>query len=252
MGMLMESKIFTYLTENPFSDTWTLDSYLSQVNVSEKKLTERSIRFFGNTLEQIGETFFFRNKETFYFFEKWFKKYSLKESLSVLHVASSSGEEVYSLAMVLKDSRLPNENFHIDAMDRNHHAINKAKKGIYPIENKAKIPPSYFREYCKEEKNSFRICESLRHKIFFFTANIFDRSIPQLKEKYSVIFCRNLFIYYNRDKKKKIIEILLKYLKKGGLLVVGNGEKNYIQEHSAFKVLDKSAGIFQYKVSNIS
>lgn len=138
--------------------------------------------------------------------------------------ACSSGEEVYSLAMVLDDEL--QDRYSILGTDISTRVLDAARNAVYPLENASRIPTEYLNRYClrgiNNHSGSFRITSALRHKAEFRQINL-NGDWPDLG-RFNVIFLRNVMIYFNRDTKKRLIARMAAQLAPGGFLFLGHSE----------------------------
>jgi chemotaxis protein methyltransferase CheR len=151
------------------------------------------------------------------------------KKMTIWSAGCSSGEEPYTLAMVLSDfaSQCPGFQFSIFATDISNKVLEKARLGIYDEELVACVPLSMKQKYLLRGKNRqkrlARIAPAIRTLVQFRRVNLMDdRIMPQ--ESLDVIFCRNVIIYFNRETQFKLIEKLCSYLKTGGYLFLGHSE----------------------------
>jgi chemotaxis protein methyltransferase CheR len=172
-----------------------------------------------------NETFFFREPKHFdYMAESILPNVDPNKEFKVWCAASSSGEEPYSIAMIL------NEYCHapwsVVASDVNKSVLNHARRGIY-IEDRTKLlPDNYRKKYCTkgvgEYEGYMRVKPELRKRVDFFCFNLLD-DIASIG-KFDLIFIRNVMIYFNDNTKQKIVSGLQKCLTNKGLLFISHSE----------------------------
>ncbi len=140
----------------------------------------------------------------------------------------STGEEPYTLAMVLEDffSQRPGD-YSILATDIAIKVLKKARQAVYPEALIAPIPKPFRKKYLMAGKGHqlghYRVVPELRKKITFGRLNFMDPDY-NLGMKMDAIFCRNVIIYFDYVTKSKVIKKLYHYLKPGGYLFVGHSE----------------------------
>ena len=143
----------------------------------------------------------------------------------VWSAASSSGEEAYTLAMVLSDV-MRSDQWEILGTDISTRVLERARKALYPIERSATIPKAYLSKYCLKGQGKYQgmflIDRPLRNKVSFQPANLVQR-LPQVG-LFDVIFLRNVLIYFAPAEKRLVVEALAAHLKPGGLLMIGHSE----------------------------
>jgi chemotaxis protein methyltransferase CheR len=174
-----------------------------------------------------NETYFFREPKHFEFLrDEIIKKRSSPATFRVWSAASSSGEEIYTLAMVLADS-LPNTPWEIVGSDISTQVLAKAATGHYSLARTEGIPPAFMKKYClkgvRAHAGTFLIAPELRKRTSFYQINLtlpVDADIGD----FEVIFLRNVMIYFDPETKAKVVNHLLPRLKRGGHLIIGHSE----------------------------
>ncbi len=158
----------------------------------------------------------------------------------------SSGEEAYSIAMLLHEqserARLPLD-VQIFATDIDEAAIRAARDGVYSSTATANIPPSRLRHYFTHDRrtSSYRVSTQLRDMVVFAVHNIIrDPPFSRL----DLISCRNLLIYFNSAVQRRMLQLLHFALNPGGYLLLGASETPG-QHQTQFQSIDSSARIFQ-------
>jgi chemotaxis protein methyltransferase CheR len=140
----------------------------------------------------------------------------------------ATGEEVYSIAILLKEEKLLNRSI-IYATDINQRSLQIAREGVYPVENMKTYTSNYqksggagsFSEYYISKYNSVMFDKSLKQNIVFAPHNLaVDRSFNE----FQLIICRNVLIYFNQDLQKKVIDLFYESLYPFGFLGLGNKE----------------------------
>jgi chemotaxis protein methyltransferase CheR len=143
--------------------------------------------------------------------------------------ACSSGEEPYTLAMVLSEYRaaLPGFDFRILATDISTKVLRIAKDGIYSAQQIAPVSPQLRRKYLLrgkgEDRSLFRIAPPLRRSVSFHRLNLMDADYS-VRDMFDIVFCRNVLIYFDRHVQEAVIRKLCRNLKPGGYLFVGHSE----------------------------
>lgn len=183
-----------------------------------------------------NKTDFFREPAHFDFLERFVREelapernLGWKSPLSVWSAACSTGEEPYTLAMVLFElqAELPGFHFSIDATDIAQSVLETARKGIYRVDRIAPVPQGFRKKYLLRSRNpdkgAIRMAPALRRVINFYSFNLISGEYPSAPQ-YDVIFCRNVMIYFNGPDRERIIGQLRASLKPGGLLFIGHSE----------------------------
>ena len=172
-----------------------------------------------------NETFFFREQKHFDFLRDRILPAWGRESRRVWSAASSTGEEAYTLAMMLAEHS-PTDNWEIIGSDISTRVVEKARTGHYPIERAEKIPRSYLTRFCLKgtgsQQGTFLIDKALRQRVKFVHANL-KENLTKLGS-FDVIFLRNVLIYFDLETKQHVISQLVRQLKSGGHLIIGHSE----------------------------
>lgn len=184
-----------------------------------------------------NETHFFREPRHFDFlvqqlFPRWKQEAATGERLSRLTVWSagcSTGEEPYSLAMLLLKHFPPDQGWFVEilATDISTRVLEKARAAIFPIEKSKEIPREFLRAYMLKgtgaQSGVMRASPELQKMVRFARVNLSADSYP-IDGAFDLIFCRNVLIYFDQQSKQKAINGLLQHLASSGLLFVGHSE----------------------------
>lgn len=189
----------------------------------------------------VGETYFYREKGHLAITQNLVKN---KQIRSILCAPCSSGEEVYSIALILKSAGI-SQSVHITGIDLNSDAITYAKHGCYSKRSLTYLPQEIINRYFTQEQERFCIDSSLKVGTEFFHQNIFDESLSRLGS-FDVIFCRNMLIYFDEEQKKDVIARLRKLLVPNGYLFVAHADIAFIPE--GFKKVTAAEGNY-FKLS---
>lgn len=181
----------------------------------------------------IGVTNFFRDREAFEALERDIipllfeqKQDTDDKSLRVWSAACSTGEEAYSLSMLLADQAEVSGvrgdiQLQVFATDIDDRALETARAGTYPEAIVTDVPPARLRQYFVKEQNHFRMQKELRERILFAHHNILrDPPFSRL----DLISCRNLMIYLDRDIQVEVLRMFHFALNPGGYLFLGSSE----------------------------
>jgi chemotaxis protein methyltransferase CheR len=149
--------------------------------------------------------------------------------LNVWSVAASTGQEAYTLSMVMEDFAASRTRFQYKILgtDISETVLRIAQTGIYTDHQAEKIPSPMKMRYCMRSKNSeqktIRFKPEIREKIMFRKMNLMDEIYP-LKKQYHIVFCRNVFIYFDRPTQKKVLERIYSHMAPGAYLFMGHSE----------------------------
>lgn len=177
----------------------------------------------------VQETRFFRDPDAMMFvrnhLQEMAKKSSPDFSFDIWSMGCSSGEEVYSLAMLADESLTPlGRSFSVTGTDLSTVVLRKAREGRYPLRKLETLPLSYRQRYCvSTDGNEYQISDSLRDRTCFTQVNALNLNAFPVKGL-SVIYCQNLLIYFRRWRRREILNALAERLVPGGILVTGLGE----------------------------
>jgi chemotaxis protein methyltransferase CheR len=174
-----------------------------------------------------NETYFFREEKHFEFLAKNIvPSHPRGRSFDVWSAASSTGEEIYTIAMVLADTLGIHAPWTVTGSDINHSVLEVAQRGFYWLDRTRGLPPECLRKYClkgvRENAGGFMIAPELQRHTRFMRLNL-NKILPDLG-KFHVIFLRNVMIYFDSETKRQVVERLACQLHPGGYLIVGHSE----------------------------
>ncbi len=141
----------------------------------------------------------------------------------------STGEEPYTIAMVLSESALnpPGFRFSILGTDISTKVLKTASLAIYPKEKAEPIPDAFKKKYLLKSRNKtenlVRVVPELRSRVRFHFLNFMVDEFG-IKQAMDVIFCRNVIIYFERNVQEIVLNRLCRYLKTGGYMFIGHSE----------------------------
>lgn len=212
--------------------TSRLSSFVKDNNLSSlAELLEEIARPTGRRLLQsvidqmtTNETLWFRDSYPFeYMKNKLIPELKKQSSFRIWSAACSSGQEPYSLGMLL-DECSATAHSEVVATDLSSRVLEKAQKGIYQeLELKRGLPKDRLRRYFSQiGKDTWQINPLLKNNIRFQPLNLL--SVPYNLRNVDVIFCRNVLIYFSQENKTKVLNGLIDSLKPGGYLFLGASE----------------------------
>lgn len=210
----------------------------------QKRLTHHNLKSYGEYFQLImskaataelqiatdllttNETYFFREPKHFdYLRQRILPQVNPARPFRIWSAASSSGEEVYTIAMVVANE-LTNNQWEVLGSDISTHVLQIAKNAHYPIGRASTIPKHLLSEYCLKgvgnQEGTFLIDRDLRNRVSFAHINLIE-TLPNIGE-FDVIFLRNVMIYFDLDIKRKVIATILPRLKPGGYLFISHSE----------------------------
>ncbi|MBN8234679.1 protein-glutamate O-methyltransferase CheR [Halobacillus kuroshimensis] len=190
---------------------------------------------------------FYRNRQRFDVLEKKVIPHLLKKNkrLRVWSAACSTGEEPYTLAMIL--SRFfPREQLEIIATDIDPQALARAKEGVYHERSLKEVPDKIKQAHFTKEGSFYRVHEDIRSRVVFKEHNLLADAFPS---RCDLIVCRNVMIYFTEEAKKELYFKFNQALEADGIFFVGSTEQIFSPEHYHFKVFDT---FFYQKVNRTS
>jgi chemotaxis protein methyltransferase CheR len=179
-----------------------------------------------------NETYFFRDYHPFeairtYIFPELLKKRMAEKRINIWSAACSTGQEPYSIAMLLLEhffKFLQIYKITILATDISQKCLEKAEKGVYnQIEINRGLPIAYLVKYFKQDGSHWYIDEKVKKLVKFQKLNLLESSM-RLSDRFDLILCRYVLIYFSEEIKKKVLIDLWKLLNPGGYLLLGATE----------------------------
>ena len=155
-----------------------------------------------------------------------------RDPLEIWCAACSTGEEVWTLAMVLSEA-LPGRRIHITASDISNKALACAQRAVYPVARCQGVPGGWMSRYFVADGRppaAYRVTPGMRALATFRRVNLVESySWPH---QFPVIFCRNVMIYFDSPTQQKVVAGLAAHLESGGYLFVGHAESLARVSHS--------------------
>lgn len=183
-----------------------------------------------------NETWFFRNPKHFSFVKEtlcstWAaaaRSGRRSRRVTAWSAASSSGEEPFSLAMVLRDA-LPGWEIQILATDLSSRVLERAQAATWAIEKSGDIPPQYLKRYMLRgtgtQDGKMKAGPEIRNLVSFRRFNLNDDEwSPDTESPFDVVFCRNVLMYFEPRRRERVLRRILKRLPTHGCLFLGDAE----------------------------
>ncbi len=196
-----------------------------------------------------NESFFFRDIKPFDQFREVVLPHLLqsraaKKSFRIWSAACSSGQEAYSLAMIIKEegAKLAGWRIEIVGTDISQEVLDKAKAGLYSqFEVQRGLPIQLLVKYFKKKDESWQIDPALRAMVQFREFNLLHdlRGLGQ----FDVVFCRNVLIYFDQPTKTRVLEAISKQMPDDGFLYLG-GAETVLGISDRFKPIPSQRGIY--------
>lgn len=199
---------------------------------------------------KINETYFFREQSTLNKICDIVLSKSYLDRTTIWCAGCSSGEEPYSLLMLLQENNylISNSAFILEASDINKNSLEKAKEGIYSEWSFRNTPEEIRNKYFIPLGDNYKINSSLRNKPLFRENNLiedFEKFYPEKKNFYNVVLCRNVLIYFDEKSRDKILQNFYFSLAPGGYLFLGLTEIPLVKNQQFEKILDKEVIYFR-------
>ncbi len=168
--------------------------------------------------------------------------------LRIWSAASSSGEEAYTMAMILLEKRatlLKDWIIEIVGTDINETVVAQAKEGVYNAYSVRNIPDMYKRKYIREDNGKFILAPEVKKFVTFNKLNLYDDSKMIFMKSFDFIFCANVLIYFDTASKSKVVQHFYNNLQPYGYFFVGQSESLH-GVNDKFKTVHFPGG-FAYK-----
>ena len=171
-------------------------------------------------------------------------------SIRIWHAGCSTGEEVYSMAILLKEAGLYEKSF-LYATDLNSAVLEKAKAAVYPAEQIQASTANYqkagglesFSDYYTIKNDRLTIDESLKKNILFSPHNL---AVDQVFSEVHVVFCRNVLIYFSKTLQDRVVSLCHESLIRRGFLILGTKETTeFTTADSEFEKVDRQMRIYR-------
>lgn len=217
---LLETRLVNRLAQLGFTTFFEYYQHIMSMKGKEKNELQVLI-----DLLTTNETFFFREPAHFDFLRDQVLPQYRSIPLRVWSAACSSGEEVYSLAMLLDDKH-EGAKWELIGSDVSQRVLEKAKAGHYPMLRHEGIPHAYLKKYCLRgtgsQEGTLLVNKMLRDHVRFCQVNL-NAQLNSMGQ-FDIIFLRNVLIYFNHEKKADIVKRISEQLKAGGYLFISHTE----------------------------
>jgi chemotaxis protein methyltransferase CheR len=234
-------RIRHFMSANSFSSIRALNkTLLEEEDVFEQFIQETTV----NVTEMFRDPTFYKSLQ-----ENVFKRLATYPFIKIWVAGSSTGEEVYSIAIFLRERGLLERSV-IYATDINQKALQTAKEGVYHLKKMKTYTMNYmkaggqrsFSDYYVSQYDGALLDRSLRHNIVFSAHNLAaDKSFNE----FQLICCRNVLIYFNQQLQNKVIDLFYESLCPFGFLALGNKESLlFAESRKNFEEVDRKERIF--------
>ena len=148
-----------------------------------------------------------------------------KRALRIWSAGCSTGEEPYTIAMLLRDMpALLGWKIEIIGTDISQRVLQHARRGVYTKSSFRATQEGYIKRYFYECDGGLKVTDDIREMVTISHLNLFDKTRMILLGKMDLIFCRNVIIYFDLAAKKRVVEELHRSLNDGGFLLLGHSE----------------------------
>jgi chemotaxis protein methyltransferase CheR len=145
--------------------------------------------------------------------------------LSVWSAGCSSGEEAYTIAILILESGLfADWEVRVFGSDISRRVLSIARKASYGRASFRTTEPRLLRRYFREVDGRHQVREDVRQLCSFGQINLVDEPMAALVGEVDIVFCRNVIIYFNHDSRRRVVEMLHRKLNRGGYLLLGHSE----------------------------
>jgi chemotaxis protein methyltransferase CheR len=209
---LLESKLERLIAKEGYAN---LGELYTRVKEGDLDSLEALVRYITT-----GHTFFFREKDHFDYLAEEIKR-RRQSNATIWCAASSTGEEVYSIAITLLEHGITE--FKIVASDINVDVLERFNRGVYHVGRFIETPPAYQKRYfTRVDAEHFKVSADLRKKVSIKKINLMEEL--NFAERFDYVFCRNVLIYFDEKTRNHALANVIKNLKPGGLLFLGHTE----------------------------
>jgi chemotaxis protein methyltransferase CheR len=221
-----------------------LDSYSEYANLvkNDQEEFDELMKFI-----TINYTSFFRDNDVFNYFNDIIlpEIYSKKKNVKILSAGCSSGEEPYTLAILVKeycDRKKIKPYASIRALDVDRTILAKARKGVYDIESLKQLDPKYVHKYFEEVDGMYHVSSEIKRMVQF---GIHDITEELSQRNFDTILCRNVFIYFTNAAKDQILDNFYKAINLDGYLIIGKTEMMPMYFRDRYQGLSHRLKIFR-------
>ena len=240
--------------------------------IDTKKISDYDI-YLSNNIEEAQNLFyalnityteFFRNTLTYAHLEQWIlprliEKKSEDSELRVWSAGCSSGQEAYSIAMLLEKisaKRHKELRYRIIATDISESALTAAKKGEYTEEAIQNIRMNDLKEFFVKSGEMYAVCKRLKKHVSFSSYDLLENLSAYPHESifgsFDLVFCCNVLFYYKTDSQLYILKKLINSMAEQGYLITGEAERQTVVKHGSLLTVAPPSPIFQKKPGGVS
>lgn len=242
-GYLLETRL------QPVARSHGLSSIEQIVSTLRSRRDEKLVNSITDAMTT-NESLFFRDRTPFDQFKtvvlpSLLQSRAAKKSIRIWSAACSSGQEPYSLSMVLDElaSRLTGWRVEIIATDISTEMVARARSGIYSqFEVQRGLPVQLLVKYFQQDGDRWQLSEKIRRMVTFREFNLLQD--PRSLGTFDIVFCRNVLIYFDQETKRKVLEGVSRQIAPDGYLYLG-GAETVISITDKFQPVKGQRGMYQ-------
>ncbi len=218
LGRLNELELNSY--DEYYTYLKTKDTSKKELNKFYEQMTTNETSFFRNVpqLNTVNE----------HVFKKYIELNKKDKKLNIFSAGCSSGEEPYTLAIMLLELLKAEKNqwkIKITAGDLSPAMLVAAHEGLYTEYSLRSTPKEYIKKYFTQKGDLFEVNQEVKKLVSFTQINLNDRAmVKKLVPQSDIVFCRNVIIYFDDEVKKNVVGAFYENLIMGGSLVIGHSE----------------------------
>jgi chemotaxis protein methyltransferase CheR len=247
---LLESRLL------PVARKWKLATFDDLVRVIRSKMDEAVIRDVVEAMTT-NESFFFRDTKPFDQFKALvlpalLKSRAASRTIRVWSAACSSGQEPYSLAMILSEmaAQLNGWKIEIVGTDLSTEILNRAKEGMYSqFEVQRGLPITMLVKYFSQIGDRWQINAKMRGMVQYKEFNLLQDPMPL--GRFDVVFCRNVLIYFDQPTKTRVLNSVAKLMPEDGFLFLG-GAETVLGITDKFQMMPGQRGVYGVAAASAS
>lgn len=203
----------------------------------------------------VNETYFFREFSTLETFAEHClsevaerKRAAGDKSLRIWSAGCSTGEEPYTLAIIIREmlDNLGDWDIDITASDIDENVLSRAAEAKYDDRSLKDVPDEYFRKYFTTSNGTHTPVKAVKDMVHFEHLNLMDRVLMRKKRYYDFIFCRNVLIYFDDISRKQVVDHFYISMNKGGYIFLGHSE-SVGRITTAFSMKRMGSSVVYYK-----
>ena len=247
---LLESRLL------PVARKWKLATFDDLVRVIRTKMDEAVVRDVVEAMTT-NESFFFRDTKPFDQFKALvlpalLKSRAANRTIRIWSAACSSGQEPYSLAMILSESAAQLNGWKIEIVgtDLSTEILNRAKEGMYSqFEVQRGLPITMLVKYFAQIGDRWQINAKIRGMVQYKEFNLLQDPMPL--GRFDVVFCRNVLIYFDQPTKTRVLNSVSKLMPEDGFLFLG-GAETVLGITDKFQMVPGQRGVYGVAAANAS